>query len=103
ANATADDVRQAIDAAAAAAASLKSLSFDPPMAIFLKAADLLSGPWRSTHNAATMLDQSKTAYQAEIDSACEMADFWRFNMAFARQIFEEQPVSSAGGWNPLDT
>jgi 1-pyrroline-5-carboxylate dehydrogenase len=102
ANATADDVRQAIDAAAAAAASWQRMSFDARAAIFLKAADLLSGPWRSTLNAATMLGQSKTAYQAEIDSACEMADFWRFNVAFARQILEEQPISSPGVWNRLD-
>ena len=102
ANATADDVRQAIDAAAAAAASWQRMSFDDRVAIFLKAADLLAGPWRATLNAATMLGQSKTAYQAEIDSACEMADFWRFNVAFARQILEEQPISGPGVWNRLD-
>ena len=102
ANATADDVRQAIAAAAAAAASWQRMSFDDRAAIFLKAADLLAGPWRATLNAATMLGQSKTAYQAEIDSACEMADFWRFNVAFARQILEEQPTSGPGVWNRLD-
>jgi 1-pyrroline-5-carboxylate dehydrogenase len=102
ANATADDVRQAIDAAAAAAASWQRMSFDDRAAIFLKAADLLSGPWRAPLNAATMLGQSKTAYQAEIDSACEMADFWRFNVAFGRQILEEQPLSGSGVWNRLD-
>jgi 1-pyrroline-5-carboxylate dehydrogenase len=102
ANTTPDDVRQAIDAAAAAADSWQHMSFDDRAAIFLKAADLLSGPWRATLNAATMLGQSKTAYQAEIDSACEMADFWRFNVAFARQILEEQPISSPGVWNRLD-
>jgi 1-pyrroline-5-carboxylate dehydrogenase len=102
ANATTDDVRQAIDAAAAASTSWQRMSFDDRAAIFLKAADLLSGPWRATLNAATMLGQSKTAYQAEIDSACEMADFWRFNVAFARQILEEQPISSPGVWNRLD-
>jgi 1-pyrroline-5-carboxylate dehydrogenase len=102
ANATADDVRQAIDAAAAAAASWQRMSFDDRAAIFLKAAELLSGPWRATLNAATMLGQSKTAYQAEIDSACEMADFWRFNVAFGRQILEEQPLSGSGVWNRLD-
>jgi 1-pyrroline-5-carboxylate dehydrogenase len=78
------------------------MSFDDRAAIFLKAADLLAGPWRATLNAATMLGQSKTAYQAEIDSACEMADFWRFNVAFARQILEEQPISGPGVWNRLD-
>ena len=102
ANATTDDVRHAIDAAAAAADSWQHMSFDHRAAIFLKAADLLSGPWRATLNAATMLGQSKTAYQAEIDSACEMADFWRFNVAFARQILEEQPLSGPGVWNRLD-
>jgi 1-pyrroline-5-carboxylate dehydrogenase len=100
--ATADDVRQAVDAALEAAAAWQRLSFDDRAAIFLKAADLLTGPWRATLNAATMLGQSKTAYQAEIDSACEMADFWRFNVGFARQILEEQPQSSSGVWNRLD-
>jgi 1-pyrroline-5-carboxylate dehydrogenase len=101
-NATADDVRQAVDAALAAAAAWQHLAFDERAAIFLKAADLLTGPWRATLNAATMLGQSKTAYQAEIDSACEMADFWRFNVGFARQILEEQPLSGPGVWNRLD-
>ena len=62
--------------------------------MFLRAADLLAGPWRERLNAATMLGQSKTAYQAEIDTACELIDFWRFNVAFARQILAEQPISS---------
>jgi 1-pyrroline-5-carboxylate dehydrogenase len=101
-DATADDVRQAVDAALAAAAEWQRLSFDERAAIFLKAADLLTGPWRATLNAATMLGQSKTAYQAEIDSACEMADFWRFNVGFAREILEQQPLSSSGVWNRLD-
>ena len=101
-NATADDVRQAIDAANTAAPEWQRMSFDDRAAVFLKAADLLTGPWRATLNAATMLGQSKTAYQAEIDSACEMADFWRFNVGFARQILEEQPVSGPGVWNRLD-
>jgi 1-pyrroline-5-carboxylate dehydrogenase len=101
-NATADDVRQAVDAALAAAAAWQHLAFDERAAIFLKAADLLTGPWRATLNAATMLGQSKTAYQAEIDSACEMADFWRFNVGFALEILEEQPVSGSGVWNRLD-
>jgi 1-pyrroline-5-carboxylate dehydrogenase len=101
-NATADDVRQAVDAALAAAAAWQRLAFDERAAIFLKAADLLTGPWRATLNAATMLGQSKTAYQAEIDSACEMADFWRFNVGFAREILEQQPLSSSGVWNRLD-
>src|ERR687897_1207487 len=70
--------------------------------ILLKAADLLAGPWRARINAATMLGQSKTAYQAEIDSACELIDFWRFNVHFARQILAEQPISSPGIWNRTD-
>jgi 1-pyrroline-5-carboxylate dehydrogenase len=102
ADANADDVRQAIDAAKAAAPAWQRLPFDERAAVFLKGADLLSGPWRARLNAATMLGQSKTAYQAEIDSACEMADFWRFNVGFARQILEEQPISGPGVWNRLD-
>ncbi|MCW2676087.1 MAG: delta-pyrroline-5-carboxylate dehydrogenase, partial [Modestobacter sp.] len=78
------------------------LSFDDRAAVFLKAADLLAGPWRQTLNAATMLGQSKTAYQAEIDAACELIDFWRYNVHFARQVLAEQPVSSPGVWNRVD-
>jgi 1-pyrroline-5-carboxylate dehydrogenase len=97
------DTQAAIDAARAAAPGWRATSFDERAAIILKAADLLSGPWRSTLNAATMLGQSKTAYQAEIDSACELADFWRFNVHFARQILGEQPVANSPGiWNRLD-
>jgi 1-pyrroline-5-carboxylate dehydrogenase len=102
ADATAADVRQAVAAAKAAAPAWQRMSFDDRAAIFLKAADLLTGPWRSTLNAATMLGQSKTCYQAEIDAACELADFWRFNVGFARQILAEQPVSGPGVWNRLD-
>jgi 1-pyrroline-5-carboxylate dehydrogenase len=102
-NATQDDARAAIAAARDAAPGWRALSFDDRAAILLKAADLLSGPWRDTLNAATMLGQSKTAIQAEIDSACELIDFWRFNVAFARQILAEQPVANAPGvWNRLD-
>ena len=97
------DARAAIAAARDAAPAWRDLSFDDRAAILLKAADLLSGPWRDTLNAATMLGQSKTAVQAEIDSACELIDFWRFNVAFARQLLEEQPVANAPGvWNRLD-
>jgi 1-pyrroline-5-carboxylate dehydrogenase len=78
------------------------MSFDDRAAILLKAADLLAGPWRATLNAATMLGQSKTAIQAEIDSACELIDFWRFNVSFASQILREQPQSSPGVWNRTD-
>ncbi len=102
ADATATDVRAAVDAATAAAPAWQRMSYDDRAAVFLKAADLLVGPWRATMNAATMLGQSKTAYQAEIDAACELADFWRFNVAFGRRLMAEQPVSGPGGWNRLD-
>ena len=93
----------AADAAMAAAPAWRDLAFDDRASILLKAADLLAGPWRARINAATMLGQSKTAYQAEIDSACELIDFWRFNVHFARQIMEEQPpANSPGLWNRSD-
>jgi len=102
-NSTQDDARAATAAARAAAPAWRALSFDDRAAILLKAAELLSGPWRDILNAATMLGQSKTAVQAEIDSACELIDFWRFNVAFARQILAEQPVANTPGvWNRLD-
>jgi 1-pyrroline-5-carboxylate dehydrogenase len=102
-NATEQDALAAIDAALDAAPHWRALSFDDRAAIFLKAAELLSGPWRATLNAATMLGQSKTVYQAEIDSACELIDFWRFNVHYARQILGEQPTAhSRGVWNRLD-
>ena len=100
--ATHADARDAVAAATAAAPAWRDLSYDDRAAIFLKAADLLSGPWRDTLNAATMLGQSKTCYQAEIDAACELIDFWRFNVGFGRQLLAEQPISSAGVWNRLD-
>ncbi|WP_328477125.1 L-glutamate gamma-semialdehyde dehydrogenase [Actinoplanes sp. NBC_00393] len=80
----------------------RDLPFEARAAVFLKAADLAAGPWRDTLNAATMLGQSKTAQQAEIDAACELVDFLRFNVHFARQILAEQPISSPGVWNRLD-
>ncbi|MER7846805.1 L-glutamate gamma-semialdehyde dehydrogenase [Kitasatospora sp. NPDC096077] len=101
-NATREDARAAVDAALAAGRQWRSLSFDDRAAVFLRAADLLAGPWRETLNAATMLGQSKTAQQAEIDSACELIDFWRFNVRFARQVLAEQPISSPGVWNRVD-
>jgi 1-pyrroline-5-carboxylate dehydrogenase len=102
-NATTADAQAAIDAAREAAAGWRSLTYDDRAAIFLKAAELLSGPWRQTLNAATMLGQSKTVMQAEIDSACELIDFWRFNVYFGRRIIEEQPIRhSPGVWNRLD-
>src|SRR4051812_6945971 len=99
ANATHDDAKAAVAAAKQAAPAWRALSFDDRAAILLRAADLLSGPWRARLNAATMLGQSKTAIQAEIDAACELADFWRFNVHFARQILAEQPISGPGVWN----
>jgi 1-pyrroline-5-carboxylate dehydrogenase len=99
---THDDAAAAIAAAKAAAPGWRDLSYDDRAAIFLKAADLLSGPWRDTLNAATMLGQSKTCYQAEIDAACELIDFWRFNVGFGRKLLAEQPISSPGVWNRLD-
>jgi 1-pyrroline-5-carboxylate dehydrogenase len=102
ANATHADAEAAVDAARRAAPAWRALSFDDRAAILLRAADLLTGPWRETIAAATMLGQSKTAQQAEIDAPCELADFWRFNVHFARQILAEQPVSSPGVWNRSD-
>ena len=101
-NATATDVKAALAAAKEAAPAWRQLPFEERAAILLKAADLLAGPWRQTLNAATMLGQSKTAYQAEIDSACELIDFWRYNVAYAGQILREQPLSPAGVWNRMD-
>jgi 1-pyrroline-5-carboxylate dehydrogenase len=101
------DATAAIDAAMAARNEWAALPFDERAAVFLRAADLLAGPWREKIAAATMLGQSKSAYQAEIDSPCEQIDFWRFNVAFARQILAQQPISGPGEWNrseyrPLD-
>ncbi|RKS71781.1 delta-1-pyrroline-5-carboxylate dehydrogenase [Actinomadura pelletieri DSM 43383] len=100
--ATEDDAREAIAAALKAAPAWRALSFDDRAAIFLRAADLLAGPWRETLLAATMLGQSKTVQQAEIDSPCELVDFWRFNVHFARRILAEQPINSPGVWNRID-
>ncbi|MGW3245922.1 L-glutamate gamma-semialdehyde dehydrogenase [Streptomyces sp. NPDC001070] len=103
ANATQEDARDAINAALAAAPAWRAMSFDDRAAIILRAADLLAGPWRETIAASTMLGQSKTAQQAEIDSPCELVDFWRFNVHFARQILAEQPIANSPGvWNRLD-
>ncbi|GAB17820.1 putative delta-1-pyrroline-5-carboxylate dehydrogenase [Gordonia effusa NBRC 100432] len=101
-NATHADARAAVDAALTAAPDWAATSFDDRAAVLLRAADLLSGPWRERVAAATMLGQSKTVQQAEIDSPCELVDFWRFNVGFAREILAEQPVSSPGVWNRLD-
>jgi 1-pyrroline-5-carboxylate dehydrogenase len=92
----------AVDAAMTAKDAWANTPFDERAAVFLRAADLLAGPWREKIVAATMLGQSKSAYQAEIDASCELIDFWRFNVAFARQILAEQPISAPGIWNRTD-
>jgi 1-pyrroline-5-carboxylate dehydrogenase len=102
ADSTDADVAAAIEAARQAAPAWRELSYDDRAAIFLKAADLLAGPWRQTINAATVLGQSKSAYQAEIDAACELIDFWRYNVFYGRRLLAEQPVSSPGCWNRLE-
>jgi 1-pyrroline-5-carboxylate dehydrogenase len=96
------EVSRAIDAAGAAHRDWSRRPFHDRAAIFLRAADLLAGPYRMKLNAATMLGQSKTAHQAEIDAACELIDFWRFNVAFAEEIYRQQPLSSSGTWNRLE-
>jgi 1-pyrroline-5-carboxylate dehydrogenase len=97
-----EHVHQAIAAAAAAQREWASWSWHERAAVFLRAAELLTTTWRSTLNAATMLGQSKTAFQAEIDSASEMIDFWRFNPAYAQELYEEQPISGHTMWNALE-
>jgi len=99
---TDEDVTAAIAAAGQAAPGWRELSFDDRAAIFLRAADLLAGPWRATVNAATILGQSKSVYQAEIDAACELIDFWRYNVHYARRLLAEQPASGPGSWNRLE-
>jgi 1-pyrroline-5-carboxylate dehydrogenase len=102
AQASASDVADAVRAATRAAPAWRELPFDERAAILLRAADLASGPWRDTLNAATMLGQSKSVQQAEIDAACELIDFWRFNVHYARQILAQQPDSAPGEWNRMD-
>jgi 1-pyrroline-5-carboxylate dehydrogenase len=98
----ASEVQRAIDAAGAAHREWSRMPWQERAAIFLRAADLLAGPYRMILNAATMLGQSKTAHQAEIDAACELIDFWRFNVAWAEEIYRQQPLSSPGAWNRLE-
>ncbi len=97
-----DLVERAIESALRAQAEWASLPWQDRAAVLLKAADLLAGPWRDRLNAATMLGQGKTCHQAEIDSACELIDFLRFNARYAQDIMEQQPASNAGMWNRLD-
>ncbi len=102
-NSTTKDADAAVKAALDAAPMWRAMPVDERCAILLKAADLLAGPWRQVINAATMLGQSKTAFQAEIDSACELIDFWRFNVHYAKQILTEQPIANSRGiWNRTD-
>lgn len=101
------ELKEAVEASMRAKAEWEAMPWEHRAAVFLKAADLLAGPWRDRINAATMLGQSKTAFQAEIDSACELADFLRFNVYFTQQIYAEQPNNTPGVWNrteyrPLD-
>jgi 1-pyrroline-5-carboxylate dehydrogenase len=98
----AGEVDRAIAAAADAWEDWSRTPWEDRAAVILRAAELLAGPWRQTLNAATMLGQSKTAHQAEIDSACELIDFWRFNVQYMTRIYEEQPNSSPGVWNRLE-
>jgi 1-pyrroline-5-carboxylate dehydrogenase len=98
----AGEVEQAIEAAAEAWNDWHRLPWEERAAVFLRAAELLAGPWRDTLNAATMLGQSKTAHQAEIDAGCELTDFWRFNPYFMVRMYEEQPFSSPGVWNRME-
>ncbi len=95
-------VKQAIDAALAAREKWVSMGWEMRASIFLKAAELIAGPYRAKLNAATMLGQSKNAFQAEIDSACEIIDFLRFNVQFMTEIYSEQPISSPGIWNRVE-
>ncbi len=92
----------AVTAARRAQREWSSWKFEDRAAVLLKASELLAGPWRQVLNAATMLGQSKTIFQAEIDSACEIIDFWRFNVHYAERMMAEQPMSSPGVWNRMD-
>lgn len=96
------EAARAIDAAEAARHDWQALPWEERASVLLRAADLLAGPWRDTINASTMLGQSKTSHQAEIDAACEMADFFRFNAHYAVQLYQEQPESADGIWNRLE-
>ena len=98
----APEVERAIAASAEAWEDWSRTPWEERATVLLRAAELLSGPWRQTLNAATMLGQSKTAHQAEIDAACELIDFWRFNVKYMTRIYEEQPASSPGVWNRLE-
>ena len=100
--ATAEDVRAAVQASADARREWAAWPWEDRAAVILRAAELLATTWRSTINAATMLGQGKTVFQSEIDAACELIDFWRFNVQYAQELYQEQPVSSPGMWNMLE-
>ena len=100
--ATAAEVRAAVDACLRARRDWAEASFESRAAVFLRAAELLAGPWRARVNAATMLGQSKTVFQAEIDAAAELIDFWRFNVHFAAHLNDDQPSSPPGAWNRME-
>ncbi|MEO1451762.1 MAG: aldehyde dehydrogenase family protein, partial [Bacteroidota bacterium] len=99
---TGEHVQQAIDAALAAKKDWEAMSWEHRASIFLKAADLISGPYRYKMNASTMLAQSKNAFQSEIDAVCELIDFLRFNVAYMQQIYQDQPNSVPGVWNRIE-
>ncbi len=96
------EVKQAIDAAEAARPAWAEMPWEERAAVFLRAAEMLASTHRDTVNGSTMLGQSKTAHQAEIDAACELIDFWRFNTHFVQRLYEEQPLSAPGAWNRLE-
>ncbi len=100
--ATTKEVKAAVQACRDAWETWSRTPWEHRAAIFLKAADLLAGPYRDAVNASTMLGQSKTVHQAEIDSACELIDFWRYNAKYMQQIYEDQPESSPGCWNMVE-
>src|SRR4051794_25292804 len=96
------EVENAIASSPAAWPDWSRTPWEERAAVFLRAAELLAGPWRTRLNAATMLNQSKTVREAEIDSACELVDMFRFNVQFMKRIYEEQPISSSGVWNRME-
>ena len=100
--ATPKELRMAVESALSAKKDWSEMPWEHRAAIFLKAADLLAGPYRAKINAATMLGQSKTVFQAEIDSACELCDFFRFNTYYAQEIYSKQPENAHGIWNRLE-
>ncbi|MCL2324113.1 MAG: aldehyde dehydrogenase family protein, partial [Actinomycetia bacterium] len=97
-----EELKQAVESSLAAKDAWAAMPWEHRASIFLKAADLLTGPWRQRINAATMLGQSKTIHQAEIDAVCELADFLRFNVYFAQEIYKNQPESAPTMWNRLE-